>query len=445
MAPASTIDTVSDPIRLKKDTLDLPEPALQRLTKAGVDLSGGYPYRPVAPLYLQEVYKIRGEERPYQDAGARADKSKKNLLSAATKVTDLTTHIGTEIEGIQLKDLTPVQRDELALLIAERSVVFLRSQDLTPQKQRELGEWFGEVEVHVSRRPPPFPGLGCSSNLQSHLEELSLTQHAQPQGPQVPQLPGVTVIWPDLQARDIGRASTFRRPGGASQWHTDLVHERQPAGITHLHNDTVPPLGGDTLWASGYGAYEKLSPGFRAFIDGKRAVYRSAHAYLDRENPGAGPKFVEREHPLVRVHPATGWKALWVNRSMTVRIVGLDPAESDVVLGYLLDVYERNVDIQVRFRWTPGTSALWDNRSVVVVFTSLFCTISSRLEVKELLADQQLTESLSTTRAGTTVDDTHAMELESPRLLRSHTLIPMLPHAGKPWGSWTRKRRRLWA
>jgi alpha-ketoglutarate-dependent taurine dioxygenase len=187
-----------------------------------------------------------------------------------------------------------------------------------------------------------------------------LTQK-QPQGPQVPGVLGVTVIWPDLQAADRGGAS-FRRPGGASSWHSDLVHERQPAGITHLHNDTVPPVGGDTLWASGYGAYEKLSPSFRAFIDGKTAIYRSAHPYLDRERPEEGPKFIEREHPIVRVHPATGWKALWVNRSMTVRIVGLDKAESDLILGYLYDVYERSVDIQVRFRWTPGTSALWDNR-----------------------------------------------------------------------------------
>jgi alpha-ketoglutarate-dependent taurine dioxygenase len=132
--------------------------------------------------------------------------------------------------------------------------------------------------------------------------------------------------------------------------------------VTHLHNDTIPKVGGDTLWASGYAAYEKLSPGFRKIIDGREAVYRSAHPYLDRENPTAGPKFVERTHPLVRVHPATGWKALWVNRAMTVRIVGLDKAESDVILNYLYDVYEKNVDIQVRFRWTPGTSALWDNR-----------------------------------------------------------------------------------
>jgi alpha-ketoglutarate-dependent taurine dioxygenase len=173
-------------------------------------------------------------------------------------------------------------------------------------------------------------------------------------------VPGVSVIWPALQATE--RPASFRNPGGASRWHSDLVHERQPAGITHLHNDTVPTIGGDTLWASGYSAYEKLSPSFRKIIDGKRAIYRSAHPYLDRKNPEAGPKYLEREHPLVRTHPATGWKALWVNRAMTDRIVGLDKAESDLILGYLYDVYEKNVDIQVRFRWTPKTSALWDNR-----------------------------------------------------------------------------------
>jgi hypothetical protein len=132
--------------------------------------------------------------------------------------------------------------------------------------------------------------------------------------------------------------------------------------VTHLHNDTVPTVGGDTLWASGYAAYEKLSPSFRKFIDGKTAIYRSAHPYLDRGNPEAGPQYVEREHPIVRVHPATGWKALWVNRAMTSRIVGLDKAESDLILGYLYDVYEKNPDIQVRFKWSPRTSALWDNR-----------------------------------------------------------------------------------
>lgn len=332
MAPAPIDDSIKDYAEPIKDTLGLPDRTLTRLKKAGVDLSQGYPYRPSVPLYLQDVYNIRNEPRDFQDAGARADKSKKALFSAATKVTDLTTHIGTEIEGLQLKDLTNQQRDELALLIAERSVVFFRDQDISPQQQLELGKYYGLPEVH-------------------------------PQVPQVPGELGLTVIWPDLQATE--RKASFRNPGGASRWHTDLVHELQPAGITHLHNDEVPPTGGDTLWASGYAAYEKLSPDFRKIIDGKYAVYQSAHTYLDRDHPEQGPKHVERVHPLVRVHPATGWKALWVNRAMTDRIVGLDRAESDVILNYLYDVYEHNVDIQLRFKWTPGTSALWDNRITI--------------------------------------------------------------------------------
>lgn len=91
-------------------------------------------------------------------------------------------------------------------------------------------------------------------------------------------------------------------------------------------------------------------------------MYSSAHAYLDRDDPLAGPKHIERTHPLVRVHPATGWKSLFVNRPMTRRIVGLDKEESDLILNYLYKLYEDNVDLQVRFKWTPGTSALWDNR-----------------------------------------------------------------------------------
>ncbi|KAH7150302.1 hypothetical protein B0J13DRAFT_549891 [Dactylonectria estremocensis] len=329
MAPAAIDPAIKDVAPPIKDTLALPGPAKKRLVDAGVDLSEGYPYRPYRPLYLQDVYKIRDQPRDYVDAGTRADKSKKNLFAAATKVTDLTSYIGTEIEGLQLKDLTDVQRDELALLIAERSVVFFRDQDLSPQEQRKLGDYYGEVEVH-------------------------------PQVPQVPGAPGVSVLWPALMATE--RDANFRQPGGASRWHTDLVHERQPAGITHLHNDTVPSVGGDTLWASGYAAYEKLSPEFRKIIDGRSAVYLSAHKYLDRDHPEEGPKHIERVHPLVRVHPVTGWKALWVNRPMTDRIVGLDRAESDAILNYLYDVYEKNVDIQVRFKWTPRSSALWDNR-----------------------------------------------------------------------------------
>lgn len=183
-------------------------------------------------------------------------------------------------------------------------------------------------------------------------------------------MPGVSLIWPDLMATE--RKANFRNPGGAARWHSDLVHEKHPAGYTHLHNDTIPPTGGDTLWASGYAAYEKLSPDFRKIIDGKKAIFRSAHTYLDRNKPEEGPKYIERVHPIVRTHPATGWKSLFVNRSMCYQIVGLDKPESDAILNYLFDVYEQNVDIQVRWKWTPGTSAIWDNR-LVLLTTFAFC------------------------------------------------------------------------
>lgn len=150
MAPAPIDPAIVDVATPKKDSLPIPAAARQRLLKAGIDLSNGYPYRPSRPLFLQDVYKIRSADRKHIDAGTRADKSKKNLFSAATKITDITANIGTEIEGIQLKDLSDEQRDELALLIAERSVVFFRNQDISPQQQKELGEWYGDIEIHVS-------------------------------------------------------------------------------------------------------------------------------------------------------------------------------------------------------------------------------------------------------------------------------------------------------
>jgi alpha-ketoglutarate-dependent taurine dioxygenase len=113
-------------------------------------------------------------------------------------------------------------------------------------------------------------------------------------------------------------------------------------------------------------------------------IYRSAHKYKDENNPDAEPTFVTRVHPLIRTNAATGWKALWsksavdrkdkklifslplpVNQAMTVGIEGFDKPESDALLNYLYGVYERSTDIQIRFHWTPGTSAIWDNRSTI--------------------------------------------------------------------------------
>jgi len=310
----------------------------ERYRKAGIDISKGYPYYPPKPEFVQEVEALRTSLRDYVDPATRADPEKRALFGAAKEVRNLGVHIGTEIVGLQLSELNDKQRDELALLVAERSVVFFRDQDLSPQKQKELGVYLGDGEIEIHPQAAQVPGVGG----------------------------GITLIWPDGRKDNFGISQSFRNPyGGAFGWHTDLVHEAFPPGYTHLHQDSVPDVGGDTLWASGYSAYDKLSPKFRQIIDGLNGIYRSAHKYRDANNPDAEPKYVERVHPLVRTHPATGWKTLFVNRSMTVGIEGLDKAESDAILNHIFSVYERSTDIQVRWKWTSGTSAIWDNRSTI--------------------------------------------------------------------------------
>ncbi|GAA5852187.1 hypothetical protein JCM9279_006926 [Rhodotorula babjevae] len=300
-----------------------------RLEAAGIDLST-YPTWPDRPSDVKLAASVRARERKHVDPGARADKDKKALFSAAKEVKHLSANIGTEIVGLQLSQLSDQQKDELALLIAERTVVFFRDQDLTPQAQRDLGAYFGQVEVH-------------------------------PTAAQVPGLPGVSIIWSAhiSTLRERGASLTLASSTGMS---TDLTHEKAPPGITHLHLDEVPELGGDTYWASGWTAYDHLSPAFRKIVDGLKGVYRSAHSYPNPDDP-SGPRVpIEREHPLVRTHPATGWKSLFVNRKYTLRIVGFDKPESDLLLNYLFDLYEKSLDAQIRFKWTPRTSALWDNR-----------------------------------------------------------------------------------
>ncbi|KGK35947.1 hypothetical protein JL09_g4904 [Pichia kudriavzevii] len=239
----------------KEGVLMLPESSRKRLEDGGIDLSAGYPEIPDVleiPIFVDEAHAIRAEDVPYIERGKNADPEKKALLGAAKEVIHLTKNVGTEIVGLQLADLTDQQKDELALLVAERVVVFFRDQKLPPTKQHELGSYLGNVEVH-------------------------------PQTPHVTGLPGATVIWNDFKLKkgmvlnyanaNLSNWDPIRNKSiGNQTWHTDLVHEHQPAGYTHLHLDAIPKSGGDTLWASGYGAYDKLSDEFKRFLDGKKAV-----------------------------------------------------------------------------------------------------------------------------------------------------------------------------
>ncbi len=245
-------------------------------------------------------------------------------------VVPLTATIGAEIRGV---DLATAPDDAEAMARIERAlhdhlVIFFREQQLTPDQQIRFAGWFGPFEHHAFAKPHP-----------DHPEMTVLDQ-----------------ITPETD--------------GANSWHSDSSFMERPALGSVLAAVQLPPLGGDTCWASMYAAFDALSPRMQTMLDGLTALH---DIVMPLEKAIAGGHSVSgdlaeirrvwppMEHPVVRHHPVTGRRALYVNSNFTTRILGIAKAESDVVLPFLLQHVQRP-DFQVRFRWAPGSVAFWDNR-----------------------------------------------------------------------------------
>ena len=161
----------------------------------------------------------------------------------------------------------------------------------------------------------------------------------------------------------------------ADEWHTDTSYLDSPAMASVLYARETPPVGGDTLFANMHLALESLSPGMRTMLSRLRAVHCAApsddRAQMDAANAAsAGMKYTDRDpreeeslHPVVRTHPETGRKALYVNSSFTRRFEGMTEEESRPLLHFLLEHLTRP-ELTCRFRWTPESLAFWDNRCV---------------------------------------------------------------------------------
>ncbi|KAF3923225.1 hypothetical protein ABW20_dc0110611 [Dactylellina cionopaga] len=272
---------------------------------------------------------------PFQhyDHGHDADPSFPNLLKDA-KVTDLTSNIGVEIEGVQLSSLTDAGKNELALYVAQKKVVAFRNQDfadLPIQQALDFGGYFGRHHIH------PTSG-GPAGHPQVHLVHRSVD---------------------DTSAQDF-----LREHSNSLTWHSDVTYEKQPPGTTFLYLLDGPPTGGDTLFANQAEAYNRLSPEFRKRLHGLKAVH-SAHEQAQASLVRGG--IVRREpitsvHPVVREHPVTKEKALFVNPQFTRYIVGYKKEESDNLLKFLYDHTALGQDFQARVKWAPGTVVVWDNR-----------------------------------------------------------------------------------
>ncbi|KAA8575040.1 hypothetical protein MFRU_002g03320 [Monilinia fructicola] len=287
----------------------------------------GLQYPNYTPFKLPDLV-----EHPFVDRGIDSDPKKSKLLGAASEVKHLTPSIGTELVGIQLTSLDDTQKNELARLVAERGVVFLRDQNMDVHEQIEFGSYFGELHIHQ------MAGI-------------------------IPDLPWVHPIHKDETAKN-GRSHQI--------WHSDVSYEIQPPGLTFLRMDTLPKAGpdgyeagGDTIWASGYGIYESLSPTLKGILETLEAKH-SGLEQAEKALKGNGclrRSPIETIHPVVRTHPVTGKKTLYVNENFTKEIVGVEKRFSDSLLDFLNRYVAEAYEYQVRWKWSTNAVAIWDNRA----------------------------------------------------------------------------------
>ncbi|KAJ8293886.1 Alpha-ketoglutarate-dependent sulfonate dioxygenase [Rhodotorula toruloides] len=296
-----------------------------------------YPYERFLPFFDTELRLPPLEPFKHIDPGHKAlwDPSPRSFLANA-EVDDLTPDFGSEVTGVQLHQLDDRGRQQLALFVAQRGVVAFRDQDFADQDPT----WMIEDWCKFFGRPHIHPCSGA------------------PKG-----YPEFHLVYRDGKA--VYNYETDTRLT-SSVWHSDVTYEEQPPGLTLLFLFDSPAAGGDTGYADQRGAYNHLSPNFRAYLETLQAVHSGVEQaeYSRKGNRGGIVKRepVENIHPIVRVHPVTGEKALFVNRQFTRRIVGLKQEESDAILNLLYLHIERGADFQVRLRHRPRTVIAWDNR-----------------------------------------------------------------------------------
>ena len=225
------------------------------------------------------------------------------------QVNRLAPALGAEIRGVDLAAPSAEDIAEIKSLLLEHLVVFFPEQVISVDEHVELGRQFGPLEGHPNLQNP-------------------YTQH------------------PELFELAASHG------GVADEWHTDITFREEPALMSVLHMVKCPPSGGDTMWTSLYLAYEELSAPLQELCEGLTAL----HDALPHNHPEQ-----MAVHPVVRVHPETGRKALYVNEHFTRRIVEMNATESDAILRHLTR-WVSNPRFTVRYHWQEGTIAMWDNR-----------------------------------------------------------------------------------
>ena len=255
-------------------------------------------------------------------------------ISPELDVRPATVHIGAEIHGVDLTRPLPAQQvADIRAALLRYQVVFFRDQHLDHDQHVRFARQFGE----------PTPGHVVFGGEEAHPEIYSVAK---------------------FRTANTKLASDPRRPW--SGWHTDITAALNPPYASILRGVVVPPYGGDTQWTNLAAAYRALSEPMRAFLDGLHGIHRfepGAGSSANREyKERVASQRLETRHPLVRVHPETGERVLYVSPSFLKSIPDLSAQENTHLLQMLWEHVVRP-EFTVRFRWEPGSIAFWDNRS----------------------------------------------------------------------------------
>ena len=250
---------------------------------------------------------------------------------SAFQVNKLTPIIGAEIIGDDIfNNLNSKIYDEIYNCLIENKVIFIRNQKITPEQQINFAKNFGDID-------PPHP-------VYPHLDK-----------------------YPEIILLENDRS----RPPDTDVWHTDVTFKANPPFTSILYSKIIPQSGGDTLWSSLSAIYDALPTGIKKYLENLNAVHDMGdfrNTFVNNESAGSADKlnegfkkFGNSIHPVIKTHPISKKKFIYVNPGFTNHIVGLNSTDSNNLLNYLFN-FMNKPEFQIRFKWTEDTIAMWDNR-----------------------------------------------------------------------------------
>ena len=256
--------------------------------------------------------------------------NKLDVMNNSFNIKPFAPNLGAVITNVNLSnDINDAELKGIRDAFHKYQVLFFQNQsEISPRNHIKLGRYFGELHIH-------------------------------PAAPKMKNYP---------QIFEINTDKNSKIANGAEDFHSDVSCDIEPPLGTMLQLHILPECGGDTMFANMYMAYEALSNPMQKFLSDLKASHESEHFYRGRykteSNGESKTEYPSAIHPVIRTHPETGKKAIFVNKFFTTRIVGLEPQESKFILDFLFSHIEKT-EFQIRYRWNKNDMAFWDNRCTI--------------------------------------------------------------------------------